>query len=220
MSKNTLLNQEWNTPEHCMLDIETLGVGKNAVLTSISAVQFNPYTGETLAEFDIFLDIQSQIDLGFDLNADTILFWMKQPNKQRMELVNKCKDGVHITHAIQTFSAWVKQNGIKYLYGKGSSFDNALLQNAYDRTKLKTPTSFRDDRCVRTLIALAPKSKSLDFTGDLHKGLDDSKHQIKQVSYVLQQLFKEEKINYTTTTDGSGHSVEIITDSTSTTIED
>lgn len=190
MNKLDVTKTDWNNPAHCMLDLETLGTGQDAVLLSISAVQFNPFTGETFKEFEVFLDLDSQIAINSTITQGTILWWLAQDTAVRNQVIKKCKNGQDITSALKSFSAYIKQNDIKFVYGKGPSFDNAKLNSAYERTKLEAPFKYYNDRCVRTIIALDSEVKNLEFIGNRHNGIDDSKHQIRQVHTNLIKIYE------------------------------
>ena len=57
-----------------MVDIETLGTGPTSVVLSIGV--FSPQF-----TFHEYVDIDSQLTYGAQVNADTILWWMKQRRK-------------------------------------------------------------------------------------------------------------------------------------------
>jgi DNA polymerase III epsilon subunit-like protein len=60
-----------------MIDIETLGTEPGSIITSIAAVPFNR-NGEMGKAFYMNIDIQSSIDAGLTINAETLKFWMEQ----------------------------------------------------------------------------------------------------------------------------------------------
>jgi exodeoxyribonuclease VIII len=64
-----------------MLDIETLGTGPEAIVTSIGAVFFDPHSGQVGAEFYRELNFQDQIDIGRKPTQSTIQFWFSQPRE-------------------------------------------------------------------------------------------------------------------------------------------
>lgn len=186
--EHSLEKTKFNESNHCMIDIETIATGTNAVIASISAVQFNPLTGDTFSEFEVFIDIQSQLEKGFEIEADTMFWWMEQDENVRKELIRKCKNGLSISSSLEAFTVWIRQNKIKYSWGKGPSFDQAKIANAFRRCKLRQPLQYWNEFCVRTLIAFDDSVKKFEFDGDAHRGIDDSKHQIKQVSTNLQRM--------------------------------
>lgn len=183
-----LSTTKYNNNQHLMLDIETFAKTKNATIASISCVQFNPLTGETFSEFEQFIDIQSQLDAGFDVDASTISFWMGGEDTVRKQIVDGCKTGKSIYEVLHNLSAYIKSNNLLYLWGKGPSFDCALLQNAYDRCKIERPWDFWNEYCVRTILAFDKTAKEIPFIGNQHNGSDDCKHQIRMVTANLQKI--------------------------------
>lgn len=184
-----LRNSVYNTDWHAMLDIETVAKN-NAAMLSISAYQFNPFTGDILEKFEVFLELDSQIAIGQEVDHSTLMFWLTAEDEARRDLINKCKSsGQTIQVALQMFSQWMKVNGIDKVWGKGPSFDCSILSNAYHKCCLQKPWNYWDEFCVRTIIALDKSvKKRIAFEGILHKGLDDAKHQIKMVHDIIKSI--------------------------------
>lgn len=184
-----LKNSVYNMNSHAMLDIETVATN-NAAMLSISAWQFNPFTGEIFEKFEVFLEIDSQLAIGLEVSHSTLMFWLTAEDDARRDLINKCKSsGQTIQTALQMFSQWMQVNCIDKVWGKGPSFDCSILSNAYNKCNLQKPWEYRDEFCVRTIIALDKSVKErIDFEGIPHKGLDDAKHQIKQICDIIELL--------------------------------
>ena len=72
-----------------MIDIETLGRTSNAVIVQIAAVAFDPMTGETDGEFCINLDPVDCQKNGLTIDAETVLFWLKQSNEAKTKVFKK-----------------------------------------------------------------------------------------------------------------------------------
>ena len=72
---------------HLMLDLETMGTKSNSAIISIGAVEFNIQTGETGREFYRNISLQSCIDIGLKVDADTIMWWMQQSDAARNSLI-------------------------------------------------------------------------------------------------------------------------------------
>ena len=67
-----------------MVDIETLGVSNNSVILSLAAVEFNKSTGETGKKFYKKISIESCLEAGLVIDADTLQWWME--NLMKLEL--------------------------------------------------------------------------------------------------------------------------------------
>ncbi len=155
-----------------MVDLETLGTGPNSVIISIGAVEFNAKTQTLGHEFYINIDPQSCVNFGLEIDASTVMWWMKQSDAAR-----NCfeKKGAQLQEALAMFSAWYPQAAP--LWGNGASFDNVILSNAYMVAKVPRPWSYSKDRCYRTLKALMPEIKADETGGTYHNALDDAKYQ-------------------------------------------
>ena len=55
-----------------MIDVETLAVDWNAVVLTLGAVKFDPYTNEVTDKLHIRLDTESQVSKGRTICEDTL----------------------------------------------------------------------------------------------------------------------------------------------------
>ena len=174
--------------KHIMLDIETMGVSGNAAIMAIGACYFDPSTGEIGDTFHEQVDISSngQID------ASTVLWWMKQSDEARSKFYNNDKAG-HINAVLAEFADFVKAGC--QVWGNGIAFDNVIIRNAFDHPGChdSVPWKFWNDRDVRTMVELGqaigldPK-RDFPFEGVKHDALADAIHQAKYVSAIWQAL--------------------------------
>lgn len=156
-----------------MVDLETLGNGGNAVIIAIGAVEFDTATGLLGREFYEVVDAQSCVDRGMEIDASTVMWWMKQSAEARAAFD---KPGIPLTEALHRFSTWYPTAVKTPLWGNGATFDNVILANAYKRARLSRPWGYQSDRCYRTLKALRPEVKQ-EAIGVAHNALDDAKYQ-------------------------------------------
>lgn len=169
---------------HIMVDIETMGNQSGSALTSIGAVEFDLNTGEIGRTFYTKVNLQSCVDAGLKMNADTVLWWLRQNEEARNEIAVRKPDEVvpKLHEALDLFTQFVKDCGRETvcLWGNSARFDMGILSDAYGAIKKRIPWDFRLERCVRTLSAFAPEIKqSMPFEGTVHNAMDDCKHQIK-----------------------------------------
>lgn len=175
-------NKEMGTLNHIMLDIETLGTGSNAVVVSISAIIFDIKTGDIGECFEVGIDTNEQVIKGGIIDQETIDWWDKQSGEAKSELSRLLKEPVY--DALTSFNDFIKRNftapsKIK-LWGNGATFDNVIVRNLFKRQGIDFKIPYYADMDVRTLVYLAKvNTKSYDFTGVKHRGIDDCKHQIK-----------------------------------------
>ncbi|EPJ3763097.1 3'-5' exonuclease [Providencia manganoxydans] len=181
--------------KHLMLDLETMSNKSNAAIVSIGAVAFEPSTGELGPEFYLAVDLVSCEKLGLHIDADTVLWWMKQSSEARAAIVDE--DARTIQSALLALSAFAEEHlsDNVCVWGNGSDFDNVVLASAYDACDFNPFWKFWNNRDVRTIVELGrnagidPK-RTLTFEGEQHNALADAIHQAKYVSIIHQHLIK------------------------------
>jgi hypothetical protein len=57
---------------NAMIDLETYANTSNAAIVQIAAVEFDDKNGDILREFNSNISVQSCLDLGMEMNIDTI----------------------------------------------------------------------------------------------------------------------------------------------------
>lgn len=182
--------------EHLMLDLETMGSSPDAPVVAIGAVFFEPETGEIGKRFYTPVSLASDMEAGAQPDGDTIIWWLKKSAAARSEI---CRDdAVHISKALVDFNNFLHEYAGEHLsklqvWGNGATFDNVIMKQAFKRCGLPVPWQFRNDRDVRTLVALGKligydPIRDMSFAGDLHNALDDAIHQAKYASVIHQRL--------------------------------
>ena len=164
-------------PINIMLDLETWGTKPGSVITSIGAVVFND---EAITDtFYARIDPKSAMEAGLLVDADTILWWMKQSDEARAEF---SRSAYHIETALADFSRWclAGREGDPVLWGNGATFDNALLRAAYEACGIVAPWGPFSDRCYRTAKSYRPGIK-MARTGTHHNALDDARSQAEHL---------------------------------------
>ena len=167
-----------------MLDLETMGMGPNAAILAIGAVEFDVtgIGGRFLAN----IHLASAVKHGGVMDADTVLWWLDQSQEARKVLLEST---VTVPQALQAFSGWMANinNGDGVLvWGNGAGFDNVVLRSAYERANVKCPWGgFRNDRCYRTIRAMFPEDV-LERTSTQHSALDDAIYQAEHMVKILQ----------------------------------
>lgn len=179
-----------------MIDIETLGTGSNAVVVSIAAVFFDRYLAETGLVFERFIDLQSCIDAGLDVDAGTLMWWLKQDDAARGLLLEGQRHRKPLVRVLAEFSGWMKVHAPKdevCVWGNGPSFDCSIMANLYRKAGNGhvLPWKHWNERCVRTVVDFAggPSfKKSIPFVGVKHDAVDDCRHQINLVCGGLSRI--------------------------------
>ncbi len=178
--------------EHLMVDLETLSTSSNAAIVSIGAVWFDPDQGLGDSYYQIYepVNIKSCIDAGFNVCGNTIRWWMAQ-SKEAQAVFNDPSQ-IPIKEALTCLSDYIHDvNPNVKVWGNGPAFDNAILADAYRRLNMDQPWQFYNDRCYRTLIAMAsefgfePKAMQ---QGIPHNALDDAIHQAKNAMAAMNHI--------------------------------
>lgn len=160
-----------------MVDLETMGNNSKSAIVAIGAVRF----GKTITdEFYKIVDLRSSLDVGLQVDADTILWWLKQSNEARGEFD---KPSLTLPTALLDFSTWVGADPL--VWGNGAPFDNVVLSNAYDACEINRPWHYSADRCYRTVKDMYPNIKKSPRIGTHHNALDDAINQANHLIDIL-----------------------------------
>jgi len=175
--------------KHIMLDLETMSTASNAAIVAIGAVEFEPSTGRLGRTFYRNVSLASCQDAGLDVEARTVMWWLsrseearKALTETRLSLIEALSDFEHFTHLVRVDEEVA-------VWGKGSDFDNVILANAYRAIGLRAPWKYKNNRDVRTILALVPDAcDGVESEGTKHNALDDTIYQARCVSKAWQEL--------------------------------
>jgi inhibitor of KinA sporulation pathway (predicted exonuclease) len=164
-----------------MIDIETLGKGRNALIVSIGAVEFDLKQGILGRELLLNIDIGNAHRNGGIIDADTIMWWMKQSDEARAALATRPR--MPLYEALDRLNYWMSDAEWKRdvcVWGNGSTFDISILEDSMKLVHLNEYWSFRKVRDMRTFVDMfdrlgyfVPKHKR----GVAHTALDDARNQ-------------------------------------------
>lgn len=173
------------------VDCETLSLRENPALLSIGAVAFDPDADEPVSvlksqarAFYVIIDLRDQVDV-FDrhVDADTVMWWMKQPDEARSQIVSK--RAARLDDAIQQFDYWIKNAaGLNAcMWTHGAAEDAVWLRSAFRAVGIHFPVNYRNIRDTRTLFAVTgvPEIKVEGLVD--HVALDDAIYQAKRIQY-------------------------------------
>lgn len=173
-----------------MIDLETLGTKPGAVILSIGAVAFDPDTGRVGGlghQFHKIISLPSALKVGLKVEADTVKWWARQSPEAQRTLWAALSNGHDIRATLDNFAGWLKaiSDGREVrVWGNGATFDNIILEAAYQACGLERPWGDYADRCFRTL---KDSAKHLEPTreGTHHNALDDAVHQAKWACAII-----------------------------------
>jgi hypothetical protein len=175
---------------HIMVDIETMDNRSNAAIVSIGAIEFDLNTGQTGKSFYTNVDLQSCLDAGLRVKGSTVIWWLQQNEQARLKLT---ENPVKLTDALLNFKAFIDECGKDVqLWGNSARFDLGILADAFSKAlTLDRVWNFRNERCVRTLVAFAPEVKETqEKIGVEHDALDDCRFQIAYCSKIWNSLLR------------------------------
>lgn len=177
-----------NNYEDVMLDLETLGRAPGCAIVAIGAVQFSIKDRKLGERFYMNIDAASCVKAGLTLDADTVMWWMRQSDAARSALTRNARP---LDDALTEFAMWLGALGefdTRKVWGNGPSFDNAILAAAYRAAKIDTPWPFWGDRCFRTIKGLFPSVTMAERQGVHHHALDDAIHQAEHILKIKESL--------------------------------
>lgn len=168
-----------------MLDIETLGIGADAVMLSLGAVKFN---AEGVYEtFYANIDPQTCVAAGLKMDVPTVLWWMRRDEQARAVFTQPAQSLSAALSDFINFCLSDAEAGTVKLWGNGASFDNVILSTAYRKLGIEQPWKFWNDRCYRTVKALRPDIK-IERVGVHHHALHDAESQALHLIRLAQAL--------------------------------
>ena len=169
-----------------MVDIETMGNKSKSAIISIGAVNFDIQSGETGRQFYCNISLQSCLDAGLTVNADTIMWWMRQSDEARKALNSNT---IPLKQGLILFHNWLCEVPDDYqIWGNSARFDLGLLDDAYFSIGDKTPWNYWQERCVRTLVAFNPFLKKSIVNELPHDAISDCLYQIKYCSAIYNSI--------------------------------
>jgi hypothetical protein len=169
-----------------MTDLETTDTSPNAAIAAIGAVVFDRQSGQLGSSIYIGVDINTSVNDGGIISADTFKWWMMQSAEARQSFAGT----THIHAALHQFASWLAlqcSSGEEVrIWGNGADFDMVVLGQSYKRAGLPPPWKFWNVRCFRTLKAEHP-TITMERAGTHHNALDDAITQAKHVLRIDQE---------------------------------
>jgi exodeoxyribonuclease VIII len=172
--------------KHLMFDLETMAVTPRAVVLTLGAVTFDPYTDEIYDDLYLKIDIDDQDKLQRDVDPNTLDWWAKQ-DAGVMEEAFSSDGRISLEDAVTAFHkfAW----GCNKVWSHGSVFDIVIMEDIYRQLNRTPPWNFYDCRDTRTLFDLADPEMEKSATQQ-HNALFDAIRQAKGVQTVYRKLGK------------------------------
>lgn len=175
------------------VDLETLSVTPDAVITSIGVQAFSyaKGRGQLLSTFEVHIDIDSGLRAGGKVRGKTVEFWLSQSQEARSAFIEGQRTALAEKEALRRLSAWVRDQQIGFeqviAFGNGSVFDLAGLNMAYARHGQTPPWPFWNALCGRTLLRHLPHVPAPEREGVHHTAAGDATHLARTLIHAAQE---------------------------------
>lgn len=188
--------------KHFMVDIETLSTAVNAVVLSVGAVEFDPFTGKIEREF--YCEVRLDMQRDRHISGDTVQWWAKHltennadniltnPNSKKISPHNAVFDlGEFFKCRAFGITAPVEYEDIT-VWACDPDFDLAILSNLYGELNLPVPWKFWKTRSVRT-VRMLNEIAGIEVPEQpvTHNALEDCIRQAKEVSYLISSFQRD-----------------------------
>jgi exodeoxyribonuclease VIII len=169
--------------KHLMVDMETLAVSPSAVVLSLGAVHFDPYSTGYGDSIYFRIDLDDQDTLGREVDPKTIDWWSKQ-DPAIMEEAFSLDNRIPLVDAMDQFHrfAW----GCSAFWSHGATFDLVILENIYRQLNKPLPWNYWQLKDTRTLFDLGHDPEMPQ--GSKHDALQDAIRQAVGVQNVYRKL--------------------------------
>ena len=165
-----------------MVDLETMGRLPGCAIIAIGAVKFDMSGIDSGQPFYRNVNLKSCMDWGLTIDPDTLMWWLQQSADAREALF---RNQLPLKECLEDFADWM--GGDLPVWGCGAAFDNPILSVAFDKTNVKRPWTYRNDRCYRTMREICPDIE-VERVGTYHNALDDAKTQALHLIRILKEL--------------------------------
>lgn len=173
-----------------MIDLETMGVHRQAPILAIGLCEFDPDTNTTGSSLYLLTNLNSNIKIGRMPDASTIYWWMRQSDAARQAII-RSENANDLPYILRCLVDWIttrcKSTDTRpIVWGNSASFDISMLEDAMQACNITAPWHYRDVQCYRTLWT-QNKHIPLKRTGTAHNALDDAVTQAEHAANILHQ---------------------------------
>lgn len=177
--------------KHIMIDCESFGLKQNSIITTIGAVEFDPYSDRLGATFHQAIDPVDAQRSGLTIDAGTVLWWLAQKRVAQDLLVHKLTDAMSLNAVLYMFNAYVTRIGSKkeIKVWTCGHMDLCWLQSAHEAVGRGVPYNYRvgDYRTIRDEFGLPSDEPEV---GTAHDALSDAIYQARFLQNIYARLGK------------------------------
>jgi len=166
-----------------MIDMETLAVSPRAVILSLGAVHFDPYSDQIYDELYFKIDLDDQDKLNREIDPNTIEWWGKQ-DPEIMEEAFSSDNRIPLIEAVERFHkfSW----GCDKFWSHGATFDLVIIEDLYRQLNKPLPWNYWQLRDTRTLFDLGHDPEMTKESK--HDALADARRQAIGVQNIFRKL--------------------------------
>lgn len=175
---------------HIMLDIETMGTGRDARVIAVGAAQFDPVTGLVNVGRSTEFSVSDPTGVATDATRE----WWSDPDRAEARAYLKGLKTVGAWHVFDVVTRDLSLSGLSvhdtFWWAKSPTFDMAILEDLGVRTGAQMPWHFRNLRDVRTIMH-ASGLEGFDWSdaaAPLHSPLADCEVQARHVGQAMREL--------------------------------
>ncbi len=173
-----------------MLDLETLGNGKNKCIIQIGACYFNRVTGEVGNTFKVNVDAGTHVARGAQLDASTVYWWLSQ-SREAIDSVT-AEPRLDIMDAMNQLNFFLSP--AKAIWSH-ATFDFVAIQETFSQLGIKPLFHYRTARDLRTIVDAGKVTvKKQIRVGTHHDALDDCKFQVTYCVLALNNIAKRNSL--------------------------
>jgi len=168
-----------------MLDLETLSTKPNAVILSMGAVKFDPYSSfiDVDKGMDVKVDVDGQTAIGRDVQEETLNWWATQPPEVQEAALGE-SDRLSLDLFVKRINKFLV--GADQIWCQGPAFDIVILEDLYRQLGVPTPWQFWQIRDSRTLFGVHGDPRDKNRQG-AHNALMDCCYQAMGVQEIYRQ---------------------------------
>ena len=168
-----------------MLDLETLSTQSDAVILTMGAIKFDPFTQTpSTGDFYLRINVDEQAALGRHIDDGTINWWGTQPADVRDEALSD-ENRVTLDDFTNQLNKFLV--GAGDIWCQGPVFDIVILESLYKQLGKPVPWQYWQIRDSRTLFGVHGDPRVKGKAG-LHNALEDCKSQAGAVQQVYKNL--------------------------------
>jgi len=164
-----------------MLDIETLSTHPDAIILTIGAIGFDPFTNDIYEQHSFYCRVDLESQSNRSELSETVDWWAKQPAEAQAEAFAD-EDRLILSDALDGLSEVARK--CSRIWANGISFDISILEHAYRQCNKPYPWQFWSVLDARTVMKLNPVNK----LGNSHHALEDCVNQVALLQDSIKRL--------------------------------